>query len=347
MLVLAGLVGLMAIGATAFLAIDTNPDDEDDVVSSSSEQEAAAADTTQDMDGLTQLLDPSETGVFQPEQLDAPRGEIITGSAENDTLTGTTGDDFMAGYDGDDLLDGHAGSNLVYGGDGNDTLIGGDGDDTLHGEDGNDLLFGGDGDDLLFGHDGDDTLYGGAGNDTLFGGMGNDLLVGGPGNNALHGYAGNNTLIGGAGADTLFGGAGDDVLGTLPATGENGYDPEHGPERNYLNGGAGDDLIYAGPGDVITTGAGQDTVVLGDWLSAEHQAEILDFEPEEDQLMIVYNNLPGDDPEVTLEFDEEVTDRQHVLLNGERIAFVENAQDLTLDHVVLLARSLAETQLPS
>lgn len=347
MLLLAGLVSLMAVGATAFYAIDTETKDEDDWGPSSDRSEDDPDGMQQGSSDIARLLDPSETGIFLPEQLDEPTGEIITGSAENDTLTGTTGDDFIGGYEGDDLLDGRAGSNLIYGGDGNDTLIGGDGDDTLHGEDGDDLLFGGDGDDRLFGHDGDDTLHGGAGDDTLIGGMGNDLLVGGPGNNALHGYAGDNTLIGGAGADTLFGGSGDDVLGTLPGTGENGYDPEHGPERNYLNGGAGDDLIYAGPGDVITTGAGQDTVVLGDWLSAEHQAEILDFEPEEDQLMIVYNNLRGDDPEVTLEFDEEVADRQHVLLNGERIAFVENAQDLTLDHVVLLARSLAETQLPS
>jgi len=61
-------------------------------------------------------------------------------------------------------------------------------------------------------------------------------------------------------------------------------------------------------------------------------------------LMIVYDDQQDGDPEISLEADEEVTARQHVLLNGVRIAFVENAQDLTLDHIVLLGQSAFDAQ---
>ncbi|MGI9357526.1 MAG: calcium-binding protein, partial [Rhizobiaceae bacterium] len=59
----------------------------------------------------------------------------------------------------------------------NDTLVGGDGDDTLTGGAGNDVITGGAGSDTISGGGGDDILAGGLGADTLWGGSGADTFV--------------------------------------------------------------------------------------------------------------------------------------------------------------------------
>ncbi len=108
--------------------------------------------------------------------------------------------------------------------------------------------------------------------------------------------------------------------------------------RDFLNGGSGDDLILAGHGDLITTGAGADTVLLGDWIEEGQAVEIVDFQPEEDRLIVFYDAQAGDEPSLSLEPEPEGGTSQAVLLNGVQIATIGNATGLTLEHIALLPR---------
>ncbi|MFD0859324.1 calcium-binding protein [Roseovarius aquimarinus] len=315
MLILAGLLGMVALGAGALVGLSSMDDD-------------------------------------LPEDWDAPEEE---GEGEEDAETGQTILDFMAqagpsaegpsdapvavqanGTASDDAMEGGPADDELHGGAGEDTLSGGPGEDILHGEADADALAGGDGDDTLYGHSGADSLDGGAGDDSLVGGDGNDTLVGGDGSDALHGGLGDDVLRGGAGSDTLFGGWGNDTLSGLVETGL-----EPGPDdADFLNGGGGADVITAGAGDIVTTGEGADTVILGDWLAMTHQAEILDFAPEEDTLMVVYDDVAGAAPEVDLQTDPGNPDVAHVMLNGIQIAAVNNAPGLNAGHITLIGSSL-------
>ncbi|WP_448207561.1 calcium-binding protein [Azospirillum sp. sgz302134] len=100
--------------------------------------------------------------------VDAPKNQILSGTAANDSLFGGDANDSLSGLGGNDELLGGAGLDTLWGGDGLDTLRGGAGDDALHG---------GFGADLLMGDIGNDTLWGDAGNDTLWGGAGADVFV--------------------------------------------------------------------------------------------------------------------------------------------------------------------------
>lgn len=136
------------------------------------------------------------------------------------------------------------------------------------GTEGADVLTGTDGDDLLAGLAGDDQLSGGAGDDVLLGGAGADLLQGG---------AGNDQLYGAEGADTL-------------------------------QGGAGDDQLLAGGGDTVTGGEDADQFILGSWFAGDGApAEITDYNPDEDQLVVVYDPATGPAPEITVETDKDGT----------------------------------------
>ena len=159
---------------------------------------------------------------------------------------------------------------------------------------------------------------------------------------ALHGDLDDDRLDGGMGSDTLFGGHGDDtVTGIVEDPATDGID-DTDTGRDYLNGGGGDDVIVAGRGDIVTTGGGSDTVMLGDWLDADHQAEILDFSAADDMLMVFHDAPEGAEPEITLEPDADDPAAQRLLLDGIEIARIADAEGLTLDHVALVA----QVQLP-
>lgn len=342
MMFLVGLMGLMAVGATALYGLgDSSSDNEDDGMLPLESGGDNASQPSDDLNGLSDLLNADAEAEFEPDTSlttgTATPGTVTWGDDAEDDLTGTDGADMLNGYGGDDTVSGGADDDELLGDDGNDTLLGEGGDDTLHGGAGYDALFGGDGDDALFGHDEDDALFGEDGDDSLVGGDGNDDLFGGGGNDALHGDLGDDTLDGGTGEDTLFGGWGNDVINGLP-------EGEEDAAVDYLNGGGGDDLIVAGVQDIVTAGEGADSIALGEWLSgAGHQAQILDFDNSEDSLMVVYDDLAGEEPEVSLVPDDNDPTTQHIVLNGMRIAAVANAADLTLDQIVLIGQTTLDS----
>jgi hypothetical protein len=98
---------------------------------------------------------------------DSNAGQLLIGTASNDSLAGFGGNDSLDGAAGNDVLDGGSGNDSLIGGEGNDSLIGGSGNDNLNGGVGNDTLNGGSENDLLLGGAGADSLIGGTGNDSF------------------------------------------------------------------------------------------------------------------------------------------------------------------------------------
>lgn len=212
-------------------------------------------------------------------------------------------------------LQGGAGDDRLIGSVANDTIVGGAGDDVLIGAGGNNILQVDSGANHLIGGEGDDTLIGGAGNDTLEGGWGNDLLFAGGGQNVLMGGAGNDTLVG-----AFLDDAGQDGSGV-----------------NFLNGGAGDDLLIAGQGDTLSGGEGEDSFALGDWLAGAAPAMIVDYSPEQDQIVLHYDPDRLTLPDVGVTFGTDQPDMAEIRLNGQIVAHVANAPDLTADAIAIVA----------
>ncbi len=215
--------------------------------------------------------------------------------AGNDTLDAASGDDYAQGGSGDDRLLMRGGADLALGGSGNDQIFGGAGDDTLFGGEGNDRLEGSTGDDLLHGDDGGDQLAGGRGNDTLRGGAGNDQMSG----DRFEGIGGIER-----GVDTLDGGAGDDTLWLFG--------------QDSGTGGDGADLfrvVNANDGETLVT--------------------ITDFDPEADQIEVIYSEIDGSPaPTLSVEAIDGTNDAQ-LLLNGQAVATVVGGADLASDDVAL------------
>ncbi|MBC7133160.1 MAG: calcium-binding protein [Roseovarius sp.] len=338
MLMFASLLGLAAVSATAFVGFTetVREEGEDDI-----DPVDDPAMRPGEADLFEALARPADiTDATGPNDPVPPEGgaQIIEGGPGDDLIIGGDAPEMIAGRDGDDTIAAGAGADELRGGAGDDILRGGAGADTLHGDDGHDLLEGGEGDDRLFGHNGDDMLDGGPGDDSIVGGAGDDRLLGGEGDDALHGVLGDDWLHGGPGADTLFGGHGNDtVIGTVDDPASARFD-DIDTGRDYLNGGGGDDVILAGSGDIVTTGTGADRVLLGDWISADRPAEILDFSIAEDML-VVFHDETGPTPEIALEPDAENPADQRLLLDGVEIARIADAPGLTLGHVTLMPQS--------
>jgi len=213
MLILASLLGMMALGS--IMLIEPNSSDsenEDDEFLSDNEESIAQANVQHGGGSETDLLSYIDTeGTTQTL-------ENVTTDAD-DVLIGTTTADVQSGGLGDDKIMSRAGNDTANGDDGNDVIHGNEGDDVLNGNLGLDTLFGDQGDDLLVGGDDNDTIVGSSGNDSLIGGAGADVLFAGTGDDVLHGLENSdqNTdfLNGGEGNDTIFAGDGDEVDGGL------------------------------------------------------------------------------------------------------------------------------------
>ena len=349
MLWLAGLMGLMAVGAVAFVDPQTNGDEEDDFVDPSTSDEtlpsAIAANvsfSSQPEDNFEPDYDPrggDDAALLEPATpSDADQVTLTDGSADDDQLDGTQGNDRMLGNAGDDALDGSAGNDELRGGTGDDTLSGDVANDTLHGQSGVDDLHGGADSDVLFGHNEDDFLYGDAGDDALQGSAGNDVLEGGEGADTLSGGLDDDTLTGGAGADVLFGGWGNDVLNGLMRN-TSGSDED---DADFLNGGGGDDSILVGSGDIVTAGEGADEIVLGDWLTSGTAAHITDYDVEDDSIVLVWDDSAAGslEPRITLSVDPDSADQTLIMIDGAVVATV-NGSDLVPGDIALIPLSTA------
>lgn len=310
MLWLAGLMGLMAASAAVYVDLGAEEVDEE----------------------LPDTLEETVQG----------QGNIISGSDNDDILMGSESGDQIGGYGGDDFIDGGTGDDETHGAGGDDTLNGGAGNDSVHGDDGDDDIHGGTGDDNLMGHNDDDVLHGDDGDDSLQGSAGDDQLHGDDGDDALQGGLGDDSLDGGTGADTLFGGWGNDTInGIVDDEGVDGIqDSDIG---DYLNGGGGDDVILTGLNDIVTTGEGADQIVLGDWFNEGNAAEIMDFAPNDDSLLFVWDDS-GEDaeaPEVSMVTDPENAGRVQVMMGDVVVANVASDAPLDLVDISLIPLSSA------
>lgn len=243
------------------------------------------------------------------------------------TLVGTGGDDVLQGQAGADRISGAEGRDGLMGGAGPDALAGGNGYDSLWGDEDNDDLSGDTGDDLLAGCEGDDSGFGGAGNDSVIGGTGADVLEGQAGDDLLDGGSGNDVLIGGTGADELEGGAGNDTLA-------GGSGAEADTEVDFLNGGYGDDHLQLAAGDFGNGGQGADTFALQDFAPGQPVVQITDFDPTEDQLVVMYDAALHPAPQLTLGSGSGAT---ILMLDGVPLASLTNGAALDLAAVRLQA----------
>lgn len=271
---------------------------------------------------------PEGTGDRADEQDGLPQSNDNEDMADPDlTLTGTESNDMLQGRGGADSLAGAEGQDGLAGGAGPDVLAGGDGDDSLWGNEGNDALTGDAGDDLLAGCEGDDSAAGGDGNDSVIGGTGDDELDGQAGNDLVDGGSGHDVLTGGTGADDLEGGAGNDTLfGGLAAEGDTAVD--------FLNGGYGDDELYLAAGDFGNGGQGADSFMLQDFAPGQPVVQITDFDPAEDQLVVMYDATLHPTPELTVGSGGGAT---ILMLDGVPLASLTNGAALDLAAVQLQA----------
>ena len=339
MLWLAGLMGLMAVGAVTFVDPQLNEDDEDDFAT------PLAPTPNETPDNFEPDYDPrggDDAALLPPLDPSSADSIVLTeGSSESDLLTGDDNNERTRGLSGADTISGGDGDDELRGDSGDDVLGGDAGNDTLHGNDGNDIMNGGDEDDVLFGHNADDNLFGDSGSDSLQGSAGNDMLEGGDGNDTLHGGLDDDTLTGGAGADVLFGGWGNDVLSGLTRD-ATGTDTD---SADFLNGGGGDDSLLVGSGDIVTAGEGSDEIVLGDWLTSGDAAQIMDYAAEDDSIVLVWDDSSDAsvEPQITLSTDPDSEDQTLVMLDGTLVATV-NGSDLLPSDIALVSLSSA-TQL--
>lgn len=124
-------------------------------------------------------------------------GNLIVGSAFDDTMVSFAEFRWFQGGPGDDTLAGGANIDRLDGGDGGDLVRGGPGADEIYGASGTDTLLGGDDDDVFW-------LSGGV--NTVGGGWGDDAVVASAGSNTMGGGPGDDEFYGGSGVDTVDGG---------------------------------------------------------------------------------------------------------------------------------------------
>jgi hypothetical protein len=266
MLWLAGLLGVMAVGAVGVFDMDGDSDETQD----------------DELDGELDADEDTAADTDTPDDADADSGDTIYASGLDDTINGSNSDDSLHGQNGDDSIDGGDGNDTLFGNEGDDTLSGGAGNDALQGSNGNDVAQGGAGDDAIQGGLGDDTLSGGAGNDSLFGGWGNDIINGVQDDSATQGIT--------------------DI-----------------DDSDFLNGGDGDDVIIAGNDDIVTPGDGADTIIGGSWIADGQAMQIIDFNAEDDNILLVYED-DADVPDITLQPDPDDATITQVLMDGVAVA---------------------------
>jgi Ca2+-binding RTX toxin-like protein len=201
------------------------------------------------------------------EVINGSSGQVINGTAGNDSLAGGEGNDTISGLDGQDTITGLGGDDSLSGGAGFDHFEMALGSGGSYGSDSIDG--GADFDTLSFEPHAQSALVvdlttgtvsgggaGGSGSATLAGIEGvlgtvfADRITGSASGDGFDGKAGNDTLIGLAGNDSFEGGDGDDLL-------------DGGAGVDVMAGDAGDDTYVVTAGDALSDSGGIDTVMTG------------------------------------------------------------------------------------
>ena len=300
MLLLAGLMGMMALGATALMGLAPTEDGDSNAgrdVSGQEDQadEQAVTDADAEENG-TSILDflegetvdvSDDAGVKDENAQDEAEdgydlaGDDYTGDGAEVSLNvadDATAQASQASSDAEDDSNTQdtdeaksnegVGERATVGTPEGDRLDGLDARDVANGYDGDDAMSGGSNDDELWGASGADTVTGGAGHDTLHGGAGDDEMLGEDGDDHMFGHGDDDTMSGGAGDDSLVGSEGDDAL-----DGGAGDDAVHGDLGNdQLRGGAGHDVLFGGWGDDTLSGLEDDPDTDG-W----DDTDVMDF----------------------------------------------------------------------
>lgn len=320
MLGILGLLGALVAG----LAMDGQADDSE----TGREAEDAPESEVEAWGVSTAFMDEAPPADPQPEDEGLPTSDDIEDPADPDlALTGNEGDDVLIGKNGADTLVGAGGEDHLTGAGGADGMTGGAGDDTLWGHEGDDSLWGDDGQDSLAGCEGDDQIAGGAGDDTVQGGTGDDTLAGQAGEDLVDGSTGDDLLSGGDGADELEGGAGNDTIW-------GGFEAADDEDVDFLNGGLGDDMLHLGAGDYANGGTGADSFVMQDFAPGAPLVQITDFDPSEDQLVVMYDAELHPDPQLSVGNGNGAT---ILMLDGVPVASLTNGAALNLAEIQLRA----------
>ena len=105
---------------------------------------------------------------------------------------------------------------------------------------------------------------------------------------------------------------------------------------DVLNGGDGTDRMILGAGDIAMGGDGSDQFELHDHALGLPVAEIVDYDPDTDDLVVVYDADQHLAPELTsapVAGSDDVT----LMLDGVAVALIRNAGALDLSQITLRA----------
>ena len=109
-------------------------------------------------------------------------------------------------------------------------------------------------------------------------------------------------------------GSGDDVFNVQGTT-----------AVTTLNTQDGDDRILVGAGDYASGGLGDDEFILQEWMNESQVAQVMDYDPGHDQLVIVYDAAVHTDPVLTIEPNAS-GGGQSVFIDGSKVAVVYGGQ---------------------
>lgn len=182
------------------------------------------------------------------------------------------------------------------------------------------------------------------GEDTLLGSENRDIFWGfGTDGSDIHGNGGDDRLHGGKGADSIDGGAGNDSVfghfnysGYYDANGDwqdsTSYDDVLDGAADTLNGGSGNDLIAGDALDVLSGGEGVDSFSVywnGLDLEQGQAAEITDFDPATETLLVVVEENDLETPDEHFELETEVVDGDMIVsYQGHMMAILRGVTEL-------------------
>ncbi|MFC3119223.1 hypothetical protein ACFOHS_17620 [Jhaorihella thermophila] len=90
----------------------------------------------------------------------------------------------------------------------------------------------------------------------------------------------------------------------------------------------------------MTGGAGHDSFLAGDWIVGGPQARIMDFDPEEDRLVIAWDLAKSPDPDVEITPESDGSGLFRVVIDGVPVVRVAADGAPSVDDIVLMDSSV-------